>query len=213
MKNLTYLTLTLLKLFEEYAARKQAKFLKQMVNVPEFHKHEEHTYQSLIFDIVQIEDGSKAGDAGVYCDLKMQNIIGFDPEGNYQNPYVVEHSFYTDTLEYMEDAYNRYSSAKGFVVPDTNVTYNITCETADNKTQKLCSVSVPYSVVKSKYLETFPISLPKDIEDCVINTMDFMSNHVYKKCIDALIKDAEKETTKKLSTKKQMQHETVLVEK
>ena len=165
------------KFFESDAAHKQQEFLKVMVDVK---NSDDHFYQSLTFDVVQIREGSSAGDAGVYCDLKMRNITGFEPEGDYQNPYVVDSDVVADTLQHIDEVYKRYSTVEGSVLPDTNITYNITRETADNKTKNICSVSVPYRVIKVKGFDVFPISLPDDVQRCVKDTMIFMSKNEYQ---------------------------------
>lgn len=160
--------------YERYANKEQEEFKKEMVDLSGV---EGHAYQSLIFEICDVEDGYYKG---VHCLMNQQNILGVDNDGPYLNPYVVDRDYNTNTLEYMEEAYDTYCSAKGAVLPDTMISYNITRETADFKTKKICSVSVPYSVVKEKGMDIIPVELSEDIKAVVKDSIEFMRRHEYQ---------------------------------
>lgn len=163
------------KYYECNAKIVQEEFLKTMVPLS---KSGNHTYQELIARIEKTDvEYPWATKKGIYCQMDIINVCGFDNEGEYKNPYVVERTMNANSLEQLEEGYNHYGSLEGVIVPETTIKFQITSETKDKKIKKICSVSVPYSIVKEKGLDIFPIELDSNYAEKAKNILKFLSLH------------------------------------
>lgn len=156
------------------AEQLQKEFLDKMVPLSE---SEEHTYQKLIVRIEKTEMEHKWARKGTYCQIDITNICGFDKNGEHKNPYVVERTMNANSLEQMEEGYDCYGSLKGVVVPETTIKFQITSVAEDGKIRNICGVSVPYSVVKGKGLDIFPVKLEPNYREKAENVLKFLSLH------------------------------------
>ena len=153
------------KYYATNAKKKQTKFLQRMVP----YEHEQ-VYQEITFSIKRIENQ----ETFTFCDMCIKNICGLDKEGEYKNPYVIDREFYADTFEKMKEAYDTYGSAKGVLIPETIIRFTISYEEKDEHIKEICSVSVPYSVLKEKQLEIFPIELDDAYMEKIQNGLKFL---------------------------------------
>ena len=147
------------------AKKAQTEFLKRMV--PYEHKH---VYQEITFSITRVENQ----ETFTLCDMRIQNICGLNKDGEYKNPYVVDRKFYADTFEKMKEAYDTYGSAKGALIPETIIRFTISYVEKNGHIKEICSVSVPYSVLKEKQLEIFPIKLDDAYMEKIQNGLKFL---------------------------------------
>lgn len=162
------------KYYECNAENAQEEFLKKMVPLSESGKQ---TYQELVIRIEKTDIEHPWVKKGTYCQMDITNICGFNKDGEFKNPYVVEKTMNANSVEQMEEGYNYYATLEGMVVPETSIKFQITSVADDGKIKEICSVSVPYSVVKEKGLDIFPIELESNYEEKVQNVLAFLSLH------------------------------------
>lgn len=162
------------KYYERNAEIAQEEFLKTMVPLS---KSGNHTYQEVVVRIEKTNVEHPWCPKGTYCQMDITNICEFDNEGEYKNPYVVERTMNANSLKQMEEGYNRYGSLEGVIVPETTIKFQITSVAENEKIKNICSVSVPYSIVKEKGLDILPVKLENDYEEMVQDALKFLSLH------------------------------------
>lgn len=158
----------------EMAVDAQKDFLNRMVPLS---KSEKHTYQELVIRIEKTDIEHAWVKKGTYCQIDVTNIVGFDKEGEYKNPYVVERTMNANSLEQMEEGYDYYGSLKGVIVPETIIKFQVTYVAEDKKIKQICEVSVPYAIVKNKGINIFPVKLESNYEEKANNVLKFFSLH------------------------------------
>ena len=160
--------------FLAHAKKEQAKFIKTMVPLS---KTDEHTYQELAIRIEKTDVERMWVKKGTYCQIDVTNIVGFDHDGEFKNPYVVQRTMNANSIKQMEDGYDYYGSLRGVIVPETTIKFSITHVKEDETVEKICKVVIPYEEVKKTGMDIFPVELEDCYKEKIKNVLAFLSLH------------------------------------